>query len=117
MAQAHDLTHGGRTAMRQIGASAFEAAQTSEEPVEQTGPLNATMLGAVPAYRKLIGLRPGERKLLQAAVDWLIVAGGFVAITASSERQYDALSIGVSLGLITALWIFFSSAFDTYSAI
>ena len=48
MAQAHDLTHGNRLAMRQIGTSAFEAAQAAEDVLEQpasSGP--ETLLGWV----------------------------------------------------------------------
>ena len=67
----------------------------------------------VPRARRL-GLGLGERKLLQALADWLVVIGGALLILSLSERNYGAGAMIVSLTAVTALWVFFADAFDAY---
>lgn len=76
---------------------------------DKTGPL-------VGARSKKAGLALGERKLVQGAADWLVVAGGALLILAQSERNYHAGAMALSIAIITALWFFFADAFSAYKA-
>src|SRR5437868_967599 len=73
---------------------------------------------AVPGVRtKIRGLRLGERKLLQAIGDALVLnAGGFV-ILARSENNYDLAALLISLMVVSVLWFFFADAFDAYNVL
>jgi exopolysaccharide biosynthesis polyprenyl glycosylphosphotransferase len=76
--------------------------------------LAATPLANTPRP-KLTGLRIGERKLFQAIGDWLVLAGGLMAIALQSERGYARDELVVSLVVVSGLWFFFANAFDAYS--
>ena len=69
---------------------------------------------AAPRQARRAGLGLGERKFMQALCDWMVVMGGALIILTLSERNYQPMSMGVSLGIITALWFFFADAFDAY---
>ena len=62
-----------------------------------------------------MGLRLGERKLLQAVGDCAVIWGGTLLIALFSERGYDTGPILLSLGILMALWVFFANAFDAYN--
>jgi exopolysaccharide biosynthesis polyprenyl glycosylphosphotransferase len=57
----------------------------------------------------------GERRLLFALGDWLVLAIGSFLILSHSERGYDMASMMISFAVITTLWFFFADAFDAYS--
>ena len=65
-------------------------------------------------HARRAGLGLGERKFMQALCDWMVVMGGALIILTLSERNYQPMSMGVSLGIITVLWFFFADAFDAY---
>jgi exopolysaccharide biosynthesis polyprenyl glycosylphosphotransferase len=60
------------------------------------------------------GLGLGERKLLQASADWLVLSIGCFVILSTSDRLYSRAELGVSLLALTMLWFFFADAFDAY---
>ncbi len=51
---------------------------------------------------------------MQALCDWMVVMGGGLIILTLSERNYQPLNMGISLGIIAVLWFFFADAFDAY---
>jgi exopolysaccharide biosynthesis polyprenyl glycosylphosphotransferase len=63
---------------------------------------------------KVAGLHPGERRMAQALVDWLLVVGIAVVIGLNSARHYSPFEMWASGLVFTALWVFFASAFDAY---
>src|SRR4051794_26882667 len=64
--------------------------------------------------RKTIGLRPGERKLLQALTDWVVALTGAFIIGLQSGREYHGSELVLSGAILAALWFFFANAFDAY---
>lgn len=69
------------------------------------------------AYRarpKIGGLGLGDRRLLQALGDCLVVIGGALSILVLSERAYSLDTVVVSIAVLSALWFFFAGAFDAY---
>lgn len=64
--------------------------------------------------RKVSGLGLGERKLLQAFADWLVLASGCFLILTFSERLYSRSAMLGSLLVLSLLWFFFADAFDAY---
>src|SRR5689334_1520221 len=64
--------------------------------------------------RKTIGLRPGERKLLQALTDWVVTLTGAFIIGLQSGREYHGSELVLSVAILAALWFFFANAFDAY---
>jgi exopolysaccharide biosynthesis polyprenyl glycosylphosphotransferase len=64
--------------------------------------------------RKTIGLRPGERKLLQAITDWVVTLSGAFVIGLQSGRVYHGTEVVLSGAILAALWFFFANAFDAY---
>ncbi|MDQ6694340.1 MAG: sugar transferase [Chloroflexota bacterium] len=64
--------------------------------------------------QRISGMGLGERKLVQALCDWLVVAGGSVAILIQSDRSYRVSALLVSLAAVTLLWFFFADAFEAY---
>lgn len=68
----------------------------------------------VPLRRKVSGLKPGERRLLQAFADWLVLAMGSFLILSVGEQAYDPGAMLVSLSVLSLLWFFFADAFDAY---
>ena len=93
--------------------SAAQLGQNANPRAEARG------LIALPNLRnaKVSGLRLGERKLIQALADWLVLTGGTLVILSRSERDYAAGAMFVSLALVTVLWFFFSDAFDAYNVV
>lgn len=73
---------------------------------------------AVPGVRtKVRGLRLGERKLLQALGDALVLNVGAFIILAHSAKDYDPGTLLVSLMVVSVLWFFFADAFDAYNVL
>ncbi|MDQ3929529.1 MAG: sugar transferase [Chloroflexota bacterium] len=95
----------GASRARSIGPTIAPAAApvvTSSGSL-RTGPL-----------RKVSGLGLGERRLLQAFADWVVLVTGSFFILGMSDRLYSRSAMGVSLLVLTALWFFFADAFDAY---
>lgn len=75
---------------------------------------DAANLRTAPLGRRTSGLGLGERKLLQAFTDWLVLTSGCFLVLGFSERLYSRSAMGVSLLVLTLLWFFFADAFDAY---
>ncbi|HVF99307.1 MAG TPA: hypothetical protein VND68_05680, partial [Chloroflexia bacterium] len=71
-------------------------------------------LHTAPLGRRVSGLGLGERKLLQAFTDWVVLASGCFLVLSFSDRLYSRSAMGVSLMMLTLLWFFFADAFDAY---
>jgi exopolysaccharide biosynthesis polyprenyl glycosylphosphotransferase len=68
-----------------------------------------------PSVRRItIGLRPGERKLLQAITDWIVGLSGAYIIGLQTGRAYYRSELVLSVAILAALWFFFANAFDAY---
>jgi exopolysaccharide biosynthesis polyprenyl glycosylphosphotransferase len=63
---------------------------------------------------KISGLGLGERRLLQALTDGLVVTGGAFAVLATSERTESWGALLFSLVIVGVLWFFFAEAFNAY---
>jgi exopolysaccharide biosynthesis polyprenyl glycosylphosphotransferase len=77
-------------------------------------PADAIAIPRATRQTRRAGLGLGERKFMQGLCDWMVVMGGALIILTLSERNYQPMSMGVSLGIITVLWFFFADAFDAY---
>src|SRR5689334_16431540 len=115
MAQVSESLPGKQTRGRWEGA---EMAQVSSK---SAGMLSARFTQApaarslpLPLRSKKMGLRPAERKLLQAVADWGVIVGGSLPIMLQSERDYSQNAIVFSLIVMSMLWFFFANAFDAY---
>ena len=87
-------------------------APTITPPVTRAA--DASNLQTAPLGRRVSGLGLGERKLLQAFTDWVVLASGCFLVLSFSDRLYSRSAMGVSLMLLTLLWFFFADAFDAY---
>lgn len=77
-------------------------------------PIQPSLTQTGPLRHKVSGLGLGERKLLQALADWLVLAGGCYLVLISSERLYSSSALAASLLVLSMLWFFFADAFDAY---
>src|SRR4051794_302290 len=68
------------------------------------------------ARRKVVGLKHGERRLLQAATDWVVMVVCVSGIFLTSTRGYPNSHIVFSLGVVSFLWFLITDAFDTYKS-
>src|SRR5947199_4315529 len=104
MAHTHDFwTRKGAARWRAtpVPTPASDAAPQSEAAQSPAGWVKLQAAGAgvrvSPAIRsKLRGLRLGERRLLYALGDWLILSGGALFILSHSVREYDTGSMIIS---------------------
>ena len=118
MAQMQDFIRGNRVLARWAGGLSYQTLRSAAAQPESD--LHLTTHEYAPALAprpQRFGLRLGERKLMVALADWLVIIGGLAAIALSSERAYEPFTVLVTLTLVTAFWFFFSSAFDAYSVL
>jgi exopolysaccharide biosynthesis polyprenyl glycosylphosphotransferase len=66
------------------------------------------------ARPKIRGLGHGERRLLQAAADWVVVVTCVSGIFLASNRDYPKSHIFFSAIIVSFLWFFLTDAFDAY---
>src|SRR5689334_9375825 len=116
MAQMQDVVRGTLISPNTESTAAPAArAQTSDPLTDPATMPQVAAPGALGARSRAMGLRLGERKLLQAVGDCAVIWGGTLLIALFSERGYDAGPILLSLGILMALWVFFANAFDAYN--
>lgn len=118
MAQIPDFLTDEQSIVRGL-FTALANAQTKVNTHSTIQPLSRNAAGArvveAPAIKqKRSGLALGERKLLQALADWLVLIGGALIIFTLSDRNYSRASVAFSLAVLTMLWFFFADAFDAY---